>query len=402
VPLAVPRSSFLLLTLTVLASACPHAAETEPTSRVAGVAPSAAPGPGPAEEPTPPPAPLLPLADVEPSTLDPDETVSFLPTFAVLRDGAWRVPVDAWVYEPEEDDLSRLAIVKAITEALELAPGSSDTDVVATNVRPFVVDNEGGQWVALRRGPHAVRMGPSGSDGRTASILEIPEGDPAAAGEGTPPWVELEVVMPRGDARRLSAWSQLLPDEGVSVISDIDDTIKITDVLDKREMLANTFLRPYRAVSGMAAAYRRFAEQGVAFHYVSASPLPLLGALGELATREGFPRGSLTLRPFRWIDGTAIELLDPSEAYKTAVIAATVESFERRTFVLIGDTGERDPEIYAAIARRFPDRVRSIWLRDPVAGGTAGVQARLDAAYEGLPRSLWHVITDGEGLPATL
>ena len=70
--------------------------------------------------------------------------------------------------------------------------------------------------------------------------------------------------------------------------------------------------------------------------------------------------------------------------------------------MLVGDTGERDPEIYAAIARRYPDRVRSIWLRDPVAGGTPGVQARLEAAYEGLPRSLWHLIVDGTGLPDSL
>src|SRR5690606_3062614 len=201
------------------------------------------------------------------------------------------------------------------------------------------------------------------------------------------------------DDRRLSAWSQLLPDEGVSVISDIDDTIKITGVHDEKELLANTFLRPWKAVPGMAAAYRRWADQGVAFHYVSASPLPLLQALGELATREGFPRGSLALRPFRWIDGTALELLDPSEAYKRSVIATLLGSFERRAFVLVGDTGERDPEIYADVAREHPGRVRAIYLRDPLPGGTPGLSARLDAVFEGLPRSLWHVITDGEGLP---
>jgi hypothetical protein len=346
--------------------------------------------------------PPLPLADVEPSSLDPDETAAFLPTFAMLRDGVWHVPVDAWVYEPEEDDIGRLATVEAMAEALELVPGSPESDAIAKNLRPFVVDNERAQWVALRRGAHAVRVGPTSADGRARAILELPEGDPATAGEGTPPWVELEVVMPRGDGRRFAAWSQLLPDDGVSLVSDIDDTIKITHVLDQREMLANTFLRPYRAVPGMAEAYRRFAEQGVAFHYVSASPLPLLGALSELATREGFPRGSLALRPFRWVDGTAIELLEPSEAYKTETIAAIVESFERRAFVLVGDTGERDPEIYAAIARRFPDRVRSIWLRDPVAGGTPGVQARLEAVYDGLPRALWHLVEDGSGLPDAL
>lgn len=397
-PVVASRSSSLLL-LVVLASACPHASETPAAGGSAAATPVAG---GSAPEPETKPAKLLPLADVEPSSLDSDETVAFLPTFATRQGGSWRVPVDAWAYEPEEDDLGRLATLKVLAEALEVVPGSPESDAIAHNLRPFVVDNERNQWVAVRRGPHAARVGPTSADGRARSILEIPADDPATAGEGTPPWIELEVVLPRGDDRRFAAWAQLLPDDGVSLVSDIDDTIKITNVLDRREMLANTFLRAYQAVPGMADAYRRFAAQGVAIHYVSASPLPLLGALQELAAREGFPRGSLALRPFRWVDGTAIELLEPSETYKTEAIAAIVESFERRAFVLVGDTGERDPEIYAAIARRFPDRVRSIWLRDPVPGGTPGVRARLDAAYEGLPRTLWHVIVDGTGLPGTL
>lgn len=402
-PLVASRSpsSLPLLLLAVLASACPHDAPTVSD----GATPSSTPTPESVGKPAAPnekAAPVLPLADVEPSSLDPDETVIFLPTFAVLQGGKWRVPLDAWVFEPEEDDIGRYATVEAIAEALEAVPGSPESHVIAKNLRPFVVDNERNQMVAVRRGAHAVRVGPTGPDGRARAVVEIPEGDPAAAGEGTPPWVELEVVMPRGDDRRFVARAQLLPDEGISLVSDVDDTVKITNVLDKREMLRNTFLLPYRAVPGMPEAYQRYAAQGVAIHYVSASPLPLYGALVQFAQKAGFPSGSLALRPFRWTDGTAIELLDPSESYKTETIAAIVESFEHRAFVLVGDTGERDPEIYAAIARRYPDRVRSIWLRDPVAGGTPGVDERLQAVYDGLPRSLWHVIVDGGGLPERL
>lgn len=350
----------------------------------------------------PPPAEPPPLADVEPGTLDDDETVAFLPTYAVLRDGVWQVPVDAWVYEPEEGSLSRGAMLELLGEAMQLVPGSPESEVVEHNLRPFVVDDERGQWVAVRRGAHAVRLGPTAPDGRVEGTMPIPQGDPSARGEGTPPWVDLHVVFGPGDDRTLLAWSQLLPDEGISVISDIDDTIKITEVLDKKKMLENTFLRPYRAVPGMAEAYRRWADQGVAFHYVSASPLPLVGALGGFALEAGFPRGSLALRPFRWVDGTAIDLLEPSQSYKREVIGRVFGSFDRRSFVLVGDTGERDPEIYAAFAREHLERVHSIYLRDPEPGGTPGLPARLDAVFEGLPRSLWHVVADGGGLPASL
>jgi phosphatidate phosphatase APP1 len=76
------------------------------------------------------------------------------------------------------------------------------------------------------------------------------------------------------------------------------------------------------------------------------------------------------------------------------VIEGVVEAFEERRFVLVGDTGERDPEIYAAVARKHPDRVAKIYLRDPQPGGTPDIDARLDAAFEGLPRELWILFED--------
>lgn len=346
--------------------------------------------------------PAVVLADVEPSNLDDDETVELLPTFAVLRDGAWQVPIDAWVYEPEEDSLSRAAVVGLLGEAVELPTNVADDELVRQRMRSFVVDNERGKILGVRRGAHGTRVGPTGPNGRANGVLALPVGDPATKGEGNPPWVELEVVMPSGDSRRFSAWAQLLPDEGVSVISDIDDTIKITEVNDRKKMLENTFLRRFEAVPGMAQAYRRWADEGVAFSYLSASPLPLGAALMEFGAREGFPRGTLNLRPFRWKDGTAIDLLEPSESYKHAAIEVIIGSFEQRRFVLVGDTGERDPEIYAAVARRHPGRIDAVYLRDPIAGGTPGIDARLDAVFEGLPRSLWHVIADGSQLPERL
>jgi hypothetical protein len=113
--------------------------------------------------------------------------VSFLPTFAVLRDGVWRVPVDAWVYEPEENDIGRHAIVKAVAEGLELASDAPESDVIEANLRLFVVDDERGEWVAMRRGAYALRLGPTTSNGRATAVLELPMGDAAAVGEGTPP-----------------------------------------------------------------------------------------------------------------------------------------------------------------------------------------------------------------------
>lgn len=357
----------------------------------------------PAVAPTPDPSPPVPeyeLAEVEPSSLASDEVVRFLPTFGVRKGDTWRIPIEAWVFEPEYDDLSRRVVLELLGEPLSLPAGSSSEATVRERLRLFVVDNERGEFVALRRGPHAARVGPTTPSGRARGAFALPVDTPVPHEERS--WVELEVVVRDDDPRKFSAWAQLLEDEGVSVISDIDDTIKITNVLDRKAMLENTFVHDPVAVPKMAAAYERWAGQGVAFHYVSASPLPLLDALVSFAKAEGFPRGSLALRAFRWRPGEVLDLLAPSETYKRTAIANVIRVFEQRQFVLIGDAGERDPEVYAAIAEQFPGRVRAVYLRDPTPGGTPGLKARLDAAFDGIEGLTPHVIIDGGDLPDSL
>lgn len=67
----------------------------------------------------------------------------------------------------------------------------------------------------------------------------------------------------------------VLAAHGVSVISDIDDTIKITKVLSKRALLKHTFYNYFEPVEGMSELYQKWSEQKCQFHYVSASPWQL-------------------------------------------------------------------------------------------------------------------------------
>ena len=104
----------------------------------------------------------------------------------------------------------------------------------------------------------------------------------------------------------------LIPSEGISVISDIDDTIKVSDVTNKKELIRNTFLRPFRAVEGMADTYRCWADQGVVFHLVSSSPWQLYEPLARFLAESGFPESTFHLKRFRLTDRTAFNLLaDP-------------------------------------------------------------------------------------------
>lgn len=95
---------------------------------------------------------------------------------------------------------------------------------------------------------------------------------------------------------------------GVSVVSDLDDTIKISQVTDRKKLLDNTFRQPFRDVPGMAAAYTRWRGQGAAFHYVSASPWQLYPALSTWLDAAGLPQGEWHMKYFRVKDESFMNL----------------------------------------------------------------------------------------------
>ncbi|MCI0546084.1 MAG: App1 family protein [Candidatus Rokubacteria bacterium] len=81
--------------------------------------------------------------------------------------------------------------------------------------------------------------------------------------------------------------------------------------------------------------------------------------------RESFPRGSFNLRQFRLKDGSGVKFLENRTLeYKLGVIEALLRRFPDRHFVLVGDSGEKDTEVYARLASRFPNQVRKILIRD--------------------------------------
>ncbi|KJE92676.1 hypothetical protein CAOG_009693 [Capsaspora owczarzaki ATCC 30864] len=113
-------------------------------------------------------------------------------------------------------------------------------------------------------------------------------------------WVCFRTVLPEADRRVFTGRAQLsIVGSGrpLHVISDIDDTIKVTHVRFLRRMAAHTFLHEYEAVQGMARLFRRLAvAHHAVFHYVSGSPWQLHEDLVAMMTRAGFPLGSMHLK----------------------------------------------------------------------------------------------------------
>jgi phosphatidate phosphatase APP1 len=186
---------------------------------------------------------------------------------------------------------------------------------------------------------------------------------------------------------------------GLSVISDIDDTVKETNVANRRELLANTFVRDFRAVPGIVDVYRDWQARGTAFHYVSASPWQLAECLDRFLADVGLPSGSLHLKLFRLKDSTPLGRLPSRKRSKRRTIERIMDEFPGRRFLLVGDSGERDPEVYAAVAKRRADQVAGIAIRQVEGKAPRDkVRSRLDRLARRLPPGLIHVFESAADL----
>jgi hypothetical protein len=293
-----------------------------------------------------------------------DEDVFFLPGVLYQKsETEWRLPLRAWVYEPETRSVWRRGFIHLFGKAL----GVSDQVAVALlreRAAGFLVDHEWGKVVRIRLGGRDHVIGPTDAAGQIRTELVLTPGDVAALEPADEKgWHSFSVRLRDGDDRRFIGTFQRLEPTGVSVISDVDDTIKLTNVGRKRLVLLHTFTREFAEIPGMDALYQRWAAQGAAFHYLSSSPWPLGPALRRFLKDGGFPAGSLHLRRFRLDLGTLAQINNPVR-YKIEAITHVIETLPKRTFWLVGDDSEKDPEIYATLYQRFPRQVERIFIRD--------------------------------------
>ncbi|HOB47845.1 MAG TPA: DUF2183 domain-containing protein [Mycobacterium sp.] len=157
------------------------------------------------------------------------------------------------------------------------------------------------------------------------------------------------------------------------VISDIDDTILLTGLTEGIAMVARTVLREAaqrKAIPGMAALYRGLVRglptrsgrrrPEPTFFYVSTGSWSFYPLLHEFTDLRGFPRGPMFLTDW----GPTERYLRRSGAeHKRTAIRRLFEAYPGMSFVLVGDSGQRDPLTYEEMAREYPGRVVLILIR---------------------------------------
>lgn len=157
---------------------------------------------------------------------------------------------------------------------------------------------------------------------------------------------------------------EIIDDEGVSVISDIDDTIKNSSIsLGAREIFRNTFIRDLKdlTIEGVREWYGELHKMGVRFHYCSNSPWQLFPVIATFFLHAGLPPGSLHLKQY---SGMLQGIFEPVAERKKGNLEKILRDFPRRKFVLVGDSGEADLEVYTDLAVANPGRILAVFIRD--------------------------------------
>ncbi|MGH3147035.1 MAG: App1 family protein, partial [Rubrobacter sp.] len=189
--------------------------------------------------------------------------------------------------------------------------------------------------------------------------------------EGPPEWhpVELDLISPNSPGgRAVHAKGRVLVPHWArfGIISDLDDTVvhsSATNVLRMAWIVVRNNAHTRLPFEGVAAFYKalQLGPDGGSFNpifYVSSSPWNIYDVLEDFLDVHGVPAGPLFLKDW------SPSVLKEHRGHKLGVIRTLLGTYLELPFVLIGDSGEEDPEIYLQTVREHPGRIRAVYIRD--------------------------------------
>ncbi|MGH7475684.1 MAG: App1 family protein [Longimicrobiales bacterium] len=187
--------------------------------------------------------------------------------------------------------------------------------------------------------------------------------------------IELTHPVRAGAAHARTHGRVLVPPRGAhfAVISDLDDTVIRTHATDLLRMLREVLFGNVHTrlpFDGVAAFYRALhagthePAGGIVnpIFYVSSSPWNLYDIVFEFLEIHRIPVGPLELRDWgiRKLTGVPFR----HRAHKREAIERVLATYPDLPFILIGDSGQQDPEIYHEVVHDFPDRIFAVYIRN--------------------------------------
>jgi len=214
---------------------------------------------------------------------------------------------------------------------------------------PMTADDEGffGGWIDLAQ-PLS-----GGSEWNEYQVALVESEHPGVA----TPTVKGELLIPSPSAR-------------FAVISDIDDTViqsRVSNFLQAARTVILGNARTRLPFPGVAAFYRALrngagGDERNPIYYVSSSPWNIYDVITEFMDIQKIPHGPVVLRD--WDIGWNMLASSRHIDHKVTAIRNIMQTNSGMEFILIGDTSQRDPEIYRQIVAEFPHCIKAIYIRD--------------------------------------
>ncbi|KAH8697124.1 hypothetical protein BGW36DRAFT_358934 [Talaromyces proteolyticus] len=238
-------------------------------------------------------------------------------------------------------------------------------------------------------------LGPTNSDGILSQIVSTPH---RSITDGLAITSHLE-----GSSGTVTMTTTFAVPEGWLLISDIDDSIKLTQTSDAVGILRTTFAEEPQPIQGMPELYRHIEKTlSPAWIYLSASPYNLYQFLRDFLHAYYHP-GTLILRENSWHDlgGFLKSYSMGTQAYKADRIDKIHGWFPQRKVLCVGDSTQSDPEAYAELYRKYKGWIRAIFIRKVTNiphMDEKNSDGRFQKAFEGIPDNVWTVFEQPEEL----
>lgn len=277
-------------------------------------------------------------------------------------------------------------IGRVLAEKPEGGPGEADSwwDNLLNTYRRFESDEVPGQPLKVQFGTHVVDV-VTDHEGYFQAALPGP-----ARIESL--WSNAAASLPDGTLLTPQPVLLVHPEATIGVISDIDDTILHSGVTNWKTAAQLTFLhnaRTRKPLKGVAKLYQALqagadGKGQVPIFYVSSSPWNLYDLLEDFMELNAIPPGPTFLRDLGTDPGKFLK--SAGHGHKLERARELIQRFPNLRWVLLGDSGQADAELYTEAAREFGNRIVAIYIRD--------VDPELESSYDRSVGAHFERVTD--------
>jgi hypothetical protein len=180
-----------------------------------------------------------------------------------------------------------------------------------------------------------------------------------------------------------NATAYLVPTEGITIVSDIDDILRVTKIYEPSQGIYDTFAAPFAPWLNMPDLYANWSRSipDFHFHYLTTTPEQITRNYMDFIYKT-YPGGSFDTRPLNFSDVSA------TLSIRKYLLTKVFETFPQRKFILIADTSNSDVmKDYPEMVTDFPGQVQCIWLRNTSATDSGDEFPYDTSGFQGINQS---------------